>query len=341
MMKKIFTAYCLIVLAASAQGQTHYIAKPVKDLSGIYEVYGSSIANDGTVAGTFATDPSTYTDVGFATKPKGKGAKPLAALAQSGVYNLCLNNIGQLVGTTWDSRAFAIDLSSNTVTDLTPIFSGIPYLSCLNDMDQATGNIYDENLGIAQGFVLNLATHVVTILANDLGQNVIPIEINENGTVVGSMYPPPSTKQIRAFISNPPYTKLVDIQPPNAATSRAFAVNKHKQTVGYYTDVTTRIQRAFITDGGKNSRDLGTPAGFYSYAWDISDKGVVVGDFSDPVSGKAGGYRCSADCSDFLDLSSATELPEGVVIQGATAVNKKGQIVVNTNAGVYVLTPAE
>jgi len=115
--------------------------------------------------------------------------------------------------------------------------------------------------------------------------------------------------------------------------SKAFAINNSGQAVGW--SISAAASHAVLKSPGKLMQDLGNLGNISSYAYDINDSGWVVG-------------HTSFDWTAFLwtpdggmqDLNNlVVNLPAGVHLNYAFAINKRGEIAGYTSNSVFKLTP--
>jgi probable HAF family extracellular repeat protein len=127
--------------------------------------------------------------------------------------------------------------------------------------------------------------------------------------------------------------------------SQAQAINNAGQVVGYSTTVSPGAYHATLWNG-TTPTDLGTLGG-HSYAHDINDSGIIVGD-SYTVEGVAHAFLWDGtsltDLNSFLDSNT---VEAGWVLAHAYGINNQGSIIglaTNTTVGIeraYLLTPVD
>ena len=121
---------------------------------------------------------------------------------------------------------------------------------------------------------------------------------------------------------------------PGGGGSEAFAINNNGQVVGFSYTSGNGNPHAFLYGGGAMT-DLGTlPDNFTSAGLGINDAGQVVGGGDQHAFLYSGGTM--------VDLNNFVNLPAGVYLAWASAVNNLGQIVANASNGhAYLLTPSK
>ena len=131
----------------------------------------------------------------------------------------------------------------------------------------------------------------------------------------------------RAFITDADGRDMRDLGTLGGFSS-AQGINDAGQVVGIFgkTEGNSWNEHAFITGAnGVDMRDLGTLGGPRSLAAGINDVGQVVG-MSDAFPGSPRAFITSPDGRGMMDLNSLVDLPPGVGLVGATAINDAGQL---------------
>jgi probable HAF family extracellular repeat protein len=167
-------------------------------------------------------------------------------------------------------------------------------------------------------------------------------DINDAGQIIGVSVSADGSS--RGFISSPP-----DYYPPadlgtldttgEFASSFAYGINAEGRVVGTW-EIAEGISHAFITGAnGASMVDLGTLGGERSAGYGINSTGQVVG-FSQADDGSSRAFITGPDGFGMTDLNSLVDLPQGVVLDEARAVNELGQVIANANNGhAYLLSP--
>ena len=219
-------------------------------------------------------------------------------------YANCINNNGQVAGYAFASRDVyhAVTWQNNTLIDLGTLGGVRSVANSINDNGDIVGTVYNSSSGGTSAFIKqNGVTTICGLSASDInnkGQiagyasaspfgyhanlwegntntDLGTIEggnyseawgINENGDIVGQSYT--SSGNYRAFIwQNEEMTALSNL----GISSVARSINDNGQVVGYA--LINGHARAFAWQQGSVSYISGPE----SYAWDINNKGEIVG----------------------------------------------------------------
>jgi probable HAF family extracellular repeat protein len=115
--------------------------------------------------------------------------------------------------------------------------------------------------------------------------------------------------------------------------SKAFAINNSGQAVGW--SISANANHAVLKSPGKPMQDLGNLGQSSSYAYDINDSGWVVGHTSFAITA----FLWTPD-EGMQDLNNlVVNLPAGVHLNYAFAINNRGEIAGYTSNSVFKLTP--
>jgi len=120
------------------------------------------------------------------------------------------------------------------------------------------------------------------------------------------------------------------------ADNKAHAVNQTGQAVGYQR--VSAASHAILGSPGQPLLDLGTliPGG-ESLAYDINDSGSVVGWASYDDGARAFLWTSTGGMRDLNNL--VVNLPPGVILRQAQAINNRGEVAGYTTNGIFKLTP--
>ena len=168
-------------------------------------------------------------------------------------------------------------------------------------------------------YLIDLGSRTVTQLGNLGGDFTAANAINDAGQVVGNAAT--STGHGRAFITGSDGVGMRDLGTlgGNYVYVEASGINNAGQVVGYSS--TSDTPHAFITGpNGTGMRDLGRLDGDSSYATGINDAGQVVGFFYPTLSTQRA-FITGPNGADPADLNSMFDLPNGVVLYNAVAIN--------------------
>jgi protocatechuate 3,4-dioxygenase beta subunit len=251
------------------------------------------------------------------------GAATATTLPQSPAGDqiaLDINNAGTILYNHYTRTA------SGTFTKLTPATPATP--------DDGAGRI--NNAGMAVG---TRGGKVFIWHSDGLTGDTVPIitsakpwDISDKGTVVGITT---TDKGSRPFEYAGGKVTLLPVPADAVIFNQAMAVNNGDVAVGMYTPPSGAHHAALWKNGV--FKDLGAqqPADQFSIAYGINDAGTIVGD--------AGFAWVSTDGATTHDLNTMVNLPAGVKLITAHAINNTGEIIgeANTISGIraYLLKP--
>ena len=173
-----------------------------------------------------------------------------------------------------------------------------------------------QDLGTMPGHVASMATG-----------------INNSRSIVGLSYDGSKDTACIWSPSGASYTVAASLF--GVADSRALAINNPGQAVGYRR-VSANLH-ALLKSPGQALQDLGNLGGNPSIAWDINDSGWVVGLSETGHGTTAFLWTPTGGMQDLNTL--VVNLPPGVWLCYAMAINKHGEIAGYTLNSVYKLTP--
>jgi probable HAF family extracellular repeat protein len=206
---------------------------------------------------------------------------------------------------------------------------------------------------------LTAADDLGTLSTSPLYDQSIAGGINDRGQAVGWSLDSQGRRTAFRTAPNAPINPATDNLGTLGRESEATAINLQGQVVGYAAvDSGGFITHAFRTRPNASinplTDDIGTLGGARSYAYDINDFGVVVGEANalpDPPGDRAPSHAfVYIDGEGMLDLNRriAGGLPRGWVLSHAEGINNRGQIVGvaiaptasgSTTVRAFLLTP--
>jgi probable HAF family extracellular repeat protein len=298
---------------------------------GSLNLYPFGINDAGQVAGWSYNkgEISTSAKYAFITGPDGIGITELGTLAPGGGHSSAhgVNNAGKAVGGSQTAEgadhAFITGPDGVGMRDLGTL-GRYSVAKNINDAGQVVGQ-YGTDGG--DGIFITGPDGIGMRKLGMLGDSAL--DINEAGQVVGLFYP---TTTVHAFITGPDGVGMRDLGTLGGSFSYAHGINEAGQVAGWAGNA-NRTTRAFITGpDGMGMRDLGALAddGGYGSSWahDINDAGQVVG--SSSAQGGFSNFHAfitGPNGEGMMDLNSLVNLPPGVTLTEATAVNNNGQVV--------------
>jgi probable HAF family extracellular repeat protein len=268
---------------------------------------------------------------GFITGPNAIGLQLLTGPSvQDRVVASGVNDLGQVTGNflhgRFFSQAFLTEPDGGTLHPIGPSgFNDAWSPDAVNNRGQITGSAPAANGQERHAF---LATSDGTFkdLGTLGGTLSVGTDINEKGQAVG-LSARNGITFFHAFLSEPNGGRLHDLGTLGGPFSEADGVNQLGQVAGTSSlDRMSNTLHAFLSapDGGP-LLDLGTLGGTRSDALDVNDLGIVVG-LSSLVLGEEHAFIYSPtfgmqDLNDFIDPNL------GLVLNGASFINNRGQIV--------------
>ena len=152
--------------------------------------------------------------------------------------------------------------------------------------------------------------------------------INNSGQVIGNV---DSMGKSGAFITGPNGAGMNSVDMPDAVMfNRVTGINASGQVVEYARD------RAYITGpNGVGTTDLGTLGGNTSTPYALNDTGQVVGESA--ITGQnwtLHAFITGPNGAGMTDLNSLVDLPAGVVLTSAFAINNVGQVIAHASVSV-------
>jgi probable HAF family extracellular repeat protein len=147
--------------------------------------------------------------------------------------------------------------------------------------------------------------------------------INSAGQITGNYGEP----YPQAFITGPNGAGRTVLGTLGGDISIASSINDAGQVVGFSELMPGGERHAFITrPSGGGIRDLGSLGGSSSAAAGINEAGQVVGSASIP-SGAPHAFITGPNGEGMTDLNSLVDVPGGIVLTGAVAINNVGQVI--------------
>jgi probable HAF family extracellular repeat protein len=288
----------------------------------------------------------------------------LGSLGGSQMSGMAINQLGQVAGYGLDAlgtlRAFS---SSNSLTDITPMWASTASASGLTASGQIVGSTFVTghsqatlwSNGTAQvigglggpdsyAMAINDGNQIAGMATTPQGQGRAVIYsnggvqdvslpgsswasaygINASGAIAG--YAMNANGVFQAYTWSPAggYTSLGTL---GGRDSYAFGINNQGQVAGN-SNVSNGYAHAFIYDG-TGLHDLGTLGGSSSYAYGINDAGSVVG-YSSLATAQAHAFILVGGI--LFDLNSLVSNLTGWELTQAYAINNSGQL---TGTGLF------
>lgn len=310
-------------------------------------------------------DPGTYR----ARFYDGRNVRSISPFGLT-AFSFALNNPGQVTGVVaddafrWSREHGLVDLSRPA----TPTSVGID----INDLGDVAGAAsFAPQLDVQHAARWN-ARNAVQDLGTLGGPRSLALAINDAGTVAGWSDAPPGGRLPFRWT---PEGRMQALGSFPSDTAQASDVNAAGYIVGQLPFRAGGADHAFVWTPGHGLIDLGAGAGQSSGATRINDRGMVIGYVNNLPAyfrgfawTRASGiveFGTGSENSQALDLNNAGQvvgtiegrafawtrsggsvdlntrvrnIPQGLVLRQAAAINDAGQIVANTNTGLVLLT---
>ena len=204
------------------------------------------------------------------------------------------------------------------------------------DMDETMRSVYGINdagylVGGEYHAMVKTPEGLVDLLTLPGGSQSTATGINRANTIVGFSLNSSSTPTACFWTySNGSFSAAASLFGVN--NSKAFAINNSGQAVGWSSD---SAYHAVLKSPGKDLLDLGNLGQNSSRAYDINDSGWVVGHTSFDITAFL--WTPDEGMQDLNDL--VVNLPAGVHLNYAFAINNRGEIAGYTSNSVFKLTP--
>ena len=278
--------------------------------------YATSINSSGQVVGGSYTSTGSYH--AFLWAPS-SGMQDLGTL---GAYSIAygINASGQVVGVTEIANGSYHPFLKNLGQPMEDLgILGTAF--AINDSGQVVG---EAASGAFTGAFLKNPGQPIQDLETGWGSR--PYSINASGQVVGITH----TGSGQAFLKSPGQS-VENLGAMGGDTSTAFAINDSGQIVGS-AHFPFDNSHAFLKNPGYPMQDLGD----HSVVYGINASGQVVG-FTNATAAAFLWTRSEG----WKNLNALTiDLPQGVFLAQANAINDAGQVVgVTSNNSAFLLTP--
>ena len=337
------TLTCILSLSGPIQAATRYYFHDLGSLAGGTKSEALGINDAGQVVGWSENGDTVRNHRAFLKVP-GQPMQDLGALGEGNEFYSearGINNFGQIVGAAENTHhVYHAFLKNNgqPMQDLGVLGGelGNPSHSeayAINDFSQVVGGSTLPYNGNLHAFLKNPGQEMQDLgtLGKDLS---LAFGINDSGQAVGVCGAFPT-----AFLKKPgePMEDLGSLS--GGDRSRANGINNAGQVVGWSATANNLIFHAFLKNPGQEMQDLGDLGGGYSEAYAINDAGQIVGVSATSV-GSVSSKAVLWEKGVMHDLSNLTvNLPSGVFLYQARAINNKGWIVgQSSNERAFLLT---
>ncbi len=258
-----------------------------------------------------------------------------------------INNLGQIVGTdATGSGAFFWDPGNHTLQPLSNTLGGTQArANKINDQGQVVGYATD-GAGNQLAVSWDPGTHAMHALGTMGGTQSWANDINSQGQIVGSSLTDTSG-DYGAYFRDPTRGVLQPLGSLGGGQSAGLGLNSLGQVVGW-SKITSGSYHAFwLPTLQGQMQDLGILPGNadisydYSQAVSLNAQGQIVGECglsNNPISAFL--WTAAKGMQDLNTAGLVVNLPTGVFLIRAHAINRRGQIVgITSNNRPFLLTP--
>lgn len=255
-----------------------------------------------------------------------------------------INEAGQVVGTSqsqpwWGNKAvrWNVDGTMTVIMPITGDENGNSYGNGINNLGHIAGQA-DVNNGMWHAFVWSKETGTID-LGTLGGSYSAANDVNDHGVAVGWSWTNIGTET--AFVTvDGVMQALPSFQGGEIVGGMANAINNNGVIVGFSNGEQYGIQRAAMWDEKGDIHDLGTLGGHSSWANDINNAGVIVGE---ALLKDGTRHAFIFENGTMRDLNDLLPAGSGWVLERALAISENGRIVgygTHHGAGAsFVLSP--
>lgn len=310
-------------------------------------VNGVDLNASGQVVGSFVNSGGLTR--GFFTGVNGQGFTELGTLGGSSSSAVAINNAGLIVGNaTTASGAGTAFVSNTSGAGLTALAAGSA--AGVNSSGQIVVNAAGSS-GSTQILRYDSATSAPQNITPTYlqGQYVrsrsgVATGLNDAGSVVGTLVETCNCSANVRLISGPGSIGYYTPSSGFLSNSTAASINNAGVVVGsagvYEPPPVGRgsSQAVAVNSLTGEWQNLGNLGGYNAWAYDINNLGWVVGE-STTTDGASHAFMANIAGGPMLDLNNLIDLPTGVAMSRALAINDVGQVLaLGTNAHTYLLS---
>jgi probable HAF family extracellular repeat protein len=318
-----------------AQSQPRYSVVDIGTLGGT-RTMALGVNNSGQIVGYSTTTNDAATNAFIYSHGVMANLGTLGGL-RSEAY--AINDFAQVVGWSWTTggsgspaHAFLYNYNTGALSDLGTLGGSYSLAYAINEYGQVAGESYNSN-SLNRAFLWTAGN--MAGLSTLGGNYSRALGINKLGHVVGTANDISSFWKAFLFVGG----YMTNLGTLGGFNSTATCINSNGLVAGF-SDTSDGYSVAF-TSTGDGMASLGTLGGTSSYAWAINDRGQIVGEsLAMLTNGNTVHHAFLYTSGTMYDLQILVFTNgTATVLDSARGINEAGQIIAQSGARAYLLTP--